>query len=111
MMGEDWLAVVNDSLTGGLLPISCRMAVLTLLPTKGDPVEVKNWRPVALMCTDYKMLSKALSTRLREVMGQITRTYCVPDRQRGDNISLILDVLGVSRAVGLNAGQRFTPSM
>ena len=107
MLGEDWLEVANDSLTGGLLPISCRRAVLTLLPKKGDPREVKNWRPVALLCTDYKILSKALSNRLREVMGQIIHTdqsYCVPGRQIGDNISLIRDFLDVSRAIGLDAG-------
>lgn len=97
MLGEDWLAVVNDSLTGGLLLISCRRAVLTLLPKKGDHREVKNWRPVALLCTDYKILSKALSNRLREVMGQIIhsdQSCCVPGRQIGDIISPIRDFFG-----------------
>ena len=65
-------------------------------------MEVKNWRPVALMYTDYKILSKALSNRLREVMWQIIHTdqsFCVPGRQIEDNISR-----DVSRAIGLNAG-------
>ena len=40
-------------------------------------------------------------------MGQIInmdQSYCVPDRQIGDNISRILDFLDVSRAFGLDAG-------
>ncbi|KAJ3582861.1 hypothetical protein NHX12_000164, partial [Muraenolepis orangiensis] len=66
VMGEDLLMVLRDSLTGGQLPLSCRRAVLTLLPKKGDLMEIKNWRPVSLLCTEYKLLSKVLATRLRE---------------------------------------------
>ncbi|KAK1884961.1 putative 149 kDa protein [Dissostichus eleginoides] len=46
-----------------------------------DLQEIKNWRPVSLLCTDYKLLSRALSSRLRKVMDQVvdrTQTYCVP---------------------------------
>lgn len=61
---EDLLSVLRDSPNKGELPLSCRRAVLTLLPKKGDLQEMKNWRPVALLCTDYKLLSKVLATRL-----------------------------------------------
>ena len=60
-MGEDLLTVFNESFKDLVLPISCRRAVITLLPKKGDLQEIKNWRPVSLLCTDYKILSKALS--------------------------------------------------
>lgn len=36
-VGEDMLEVTNDSLNHGVLPLSCKRAVLTLLPKKGDP--------------------------------------------------------------------------
>ncbi len=39
-------AGANDSLGSGKLPLSSRRAVITLLPKKGDLLEVKNWRPV-----------------------------------------------------------------
>ncbi len=45
-IGEDLLEVLNGSLDEGLLPLSCRRAVLTLLPKKGDLTDIKNWRPV-----------------------------------------------------------------
>ena len=64
VIGGDLLLVLKDSFNKGQLPLSCRNAVLTLLPKK-DPQEIKNWRPVALLCTDYKLLSKVLPTRLR----------------------------------------------
>ncbi len=60
------LEVLNDSSAGGLLPLSCRRAVLTLLPKKGDMTDIKCWRPVSLLCSDYKLLSKVLANRLAE---------------------------------------------
>lgn len=94
--GDDLLEVLNESLNGGQLPQSCKKAVLTLLPKKGDLKEIKNWRPVALLCADYKILSKTLANRLKKVMGMIIHideSYCIPKRSIVDNISLIRDVL------------------
>ncbi len=43
----------------GVLPTSCQHAVLSLLPKKGDLALLKNWRPVALLTTEYKYLQNA----------------------------------------------------
>ncbi|KAI3375656.1 hypothetical protein L3Q82_003720 [Scortum barcoo] len=99
VLGEDLLEVFNDCLERGRLPLSCRRAVITLLPKKGDLQELKNWRPVSLLCTDYKILPKVLASRLREVMASIIhpdQTYCVPGRLISDNVTLIRDILEVS---------------
>ncbi len=96
VIGEDLLAVLNDSLTHECLPLSCRRAVLTLLAKTGDLQLIKNWRPVSLLCTDYKLLSKVLASRLSKVMEQVVhpdQTYCVPGRLISDNIVLILSKL------------------
>ncbi|KAK3550685.1 hypothetical protein QTP70_002399 [Hemibagrus guttatus] len=84
-------------------------AVLTLLPKKGDLTHLKNWRPVSLLCTDYKLLSKALASRLTKVMERLIprQTYCVPDRSIFDNVYLIRDILDVSRLLGLKTGLIF----
>ncbi len=76
--------------------MSSRRAVITLLPKKGDLLEVKNWRPVSLLCSDYKILSKALANRLAKIIDQVVhpdQTYCVPGRSIFDNITLIRDIL------------------
>lgn len=107
IIGEDLLAVLKDSLANGRLPLSCRRAVLTLLPKKGDLQLLKNWRPVSLLCTDYKLLSKALANRLVKVMEQIVlpdQTYCVPGRLISDNIVLIRDLLEIAKLFGLKMG-------
>ncbi|KAK3569498.1 hypothetical protein QTP86_031670 [Hemibagrus guttatus] len=69
VIGQDVLDVLRDSILRGELPLSCRRAVLTLLPKKGDLTHLKNWRPVSLLCTDYKLLSKALASRLTKYTG------------------------------------------
>ncbi|XP_044227204.1 uncharacterized protein LOC122995885 [Thunnus albacares] len=107
VLGEDLLEVVTSSLERGRLPLSCRRAVITLLPKKGDLQELKNWRPVSLLCTDYKILSKVLASRLREVMASVIhtdQTYCVPGRLISDNVTLIRDVLEVSSSLAVDTG-------
>ncbi|KAJ3599771.1 hypothetical protein NHX12_033727 [Muraenolepis orangiensis] len=88
----------------GSLPASCRRVVLSLLPKKGDLALLKNWRPVALLTVDYKVLSRALSNRLKgilEMVIQQDQTYCIPDRTIMDNIFFMRDVC---RAHGVNVG-------
>ncbi|KAI3358257.1 hypothetical protein L3Q82_003259 [Scortum barcoo] len=107
ILAADILDVFNESLTYGSMPVSCRRAVLTLLPKKGNLQDIKNWRPVSLLCVDYKLLSKALANRLREAMEQVIhrdQTYCVPGRSMVDNVYLIRDVLEVSSSLGIDTG-------
>lgn len=49
VLGDDLLEMLNDSLTRGLVPMSCRRAVITLLPKKGGLKNIKNWRAVSLL--------------------------------------------------------------
>uniref|UniRef100_H3C6P6 Reverse transcriptase domain-containing protein n=1 Tax=Tetraodon nigroviridis TaxID=99883 RepID=H3C6P6_TETNG len=101
ILGQDLHSVLLECLRTGSLPVSCRRAVLSLLPKKGDLALLKNWRPVALLCTDYKVLSRALSNRLKESLSFIIhsdQTYCIPDRSIMDNIFLIRDLIDVCRA-------------
>ncbi|KAK3512767.1 hypothetical protein QTP70_025123 [Hemibagrus guttatus] len=70
VIGQEVLDVLRDSIRRGELPLSCRRAVLTLLPKKGDLTHLKNWHPVSLLCTDCKLLSKALASRLTKGVGR-----------------------------------------
>ena len=58
ILAQDILDVFNESLVSGSLPLFCWRAVITLLPKKGNLQDIKNWCPVSLPCTDYKILSK-----------------------------------------------------
>lgn len=69
VLGQDLYEVFLESFNQGILPLSCRRAVLTLIPKKGDLGLLKNWRPVSLLCTDFKILSK--SNKLKKCMVTI----------------------------------------
>lgn len=59
-----------------------------------------------MLCSDYKILSKALADRLGWVLDQIIhsdQTYCVPGRKIFDNISLRRDILDNGK-IFLNVG-------
>lgn len=69
ILSQDILEVFIKSLTTSSLPLSCRR-VVPLLPKKGNVHYTKNWCPVLLLCTDYKILSQALAVRLKEALEQ-----------------------------------------
>ena len=80
----------------GLLSLDQRRGILTLLP-KGDkdPKYLKNWRPLTLLNTDYKILAKVLSNRLQNVISKIIhndQVGYIKGRQLSFNCRKILDV-------------------
>ncbi len=60
-LGQDFSEVAKECFENGFLPSSCRRAVLSLLPKKGDLGFLKNWRPVSLLCTDLYNFGKMFS--------------------------------------------------
>ena len=96
LLKNDLLSVLQYAITSGNLPNSFHKAVITLIPKKGDPADIANWRPVSLLNNDYKIFAKALANRLKLCIGDIIhhdQSYCVPGRTIYDNIILIRDVI------------------
>ncbi|CAM2118491.1 unnamed protein product [Caretta caretta] len=83
VLGPDRVTVWGESFQSGVLPLSCRRAMLALLPKKGDVRDLRNWRPVSLLSTDYKVVAKAISLRLGSMLADVIhpdQTYTVPGR-------------------------------
>ena len=74
-----------------------RMGILNLIPKKDkDPRYLANWRPVSLLTTDYKILTKALAQRLQKVIHKIInpdQVGYIKGRYIGENIRIIFDLL------------------
>ena len=63
---------INYAIKTGRLHSSARRGVLTLLPKKGrDILYLKSWRPISLLTVDFKIYSKALANRIKQVLPSI----------------------------------------
>ena len=59
---DDLCQVFNQCFENGELCPSMRRGIITLLPKQGkDNLYLKNWRPISLLNTDYKILAKVLA--------------------------------------------------
>lgn len=88
--------VIDESLRRQTLPTSATKSVVSLLPKKGDLLSIENWRPISVLTTDYKIIAKAVSTRLSQVISTIVdpdQSYAVPGRTIYDNLHLYRDVI------------------
>ena len=98
--------VFNTCFNDGKLCPSMKRGIITLLPKKGkDTLLLKNWRPISLLNTDYKILAKVLSTRLQKVLPSIIhgdQTGFLKDRYVGENIRLLLDSIDFCKKYSLN---------
>ena len=77
-------------------PKSWNQAIITLIPKKGDINYQKYWRPISLLCVDYKIITKILANRLKYILRDIisTEKNCsIPNRTIFDNLSLIRDII------------------
>lgn len=96
LLGADMVAVFNESLTLGKLALSQRTGIITLLFKKGNRLDPKNWRPISLLCTDYKILAKVLTFRLKSVIASVIspmQTCGIPGRFSGESVRLFQDAI------------------
>ena len=74
-----------------------RRGIITLIPKKGkDSTRLKNWRPLTLLNTDYKILAKLFAYRIKGLLESIIhsdQTGFVSSRYIGTNINRILNVM------------------
>jgi hypothetical protein len=55
----------------GNLTHNFRSASIRLIPKKGDCTALKNWRPISLLSNFYKIISRAINTRLTKYINRI----------------------------------------
>lgn len=63
---------LHFSIEEGLLSDQQRTGIITLIPKKGlDRRYLTNWRPITLLNSDVKILSKALATRIQSCITEV----------------------------------------
>ena len=106
LVADDLMDVYREVLSSGRLGASQRTGVIRLLYKKGDRCDLRNWRPITLLTTDYKILAKALPTRLSRDMPTVIhgdQTCSVPGRSIRDSCRLLQDVVDYCEAIDQEA--------
>ena len=98
-------SLINAKNTGKL-SIDQKRGIINLIPKKDkDPRYIKNWRPISLLNTDYKIITKTLANRIKKVLPKIInpdQVAYLKDRFIGQNIRTILDVMGYTKLADKN---------
>ena len=86
---------VKEELTG-----SMKSGIISMIRKK-DPndTDIAKWRPISLLCVDYKIITEALTTRLLPTLDEIIsieQSAAVPNRTIYNNLFTIRDVIEYS---------------
>ena len=104
LLVDDLLEVYGDIFSNERMSPTQRLGLIALLYKKGDRTEFKNWRPIFLLNTDYKILAKIFSKRLSKVLATIVdheQTCAVPNHTILTNRLLLRDIIDLSDEWGI----------
>ena len=71
MLVQPLTEVLQESFEREGLQPSFKQGIIKILYKKGDPREIRNYRPLTMLNTDYKILTKLLANRIMTVLDSI----------------------------------------
>ena len=88
---------LQQSITEGSFSQTLREAMITLIPKTGKPLDtLKGWRPISLLNVDFKIISTALTNRLKNVMNDLissSQSAYIKGRCIAENSRLVFDII------------------
>ena len=91
------LRSLNSGYNNGKLSICQRQGIITCIPKENKPKQfLKNWRPLTLLDTVYKIASGAIANRTKGVLDKLInkdQTGFIKGRYIGENTRLIYDLM------------------
>ena len=85
----------NSAFELGELSPSQRQAVITLIDKGKERTLIKNWRPISLLNTDYKIASKSIANRFKHLLPKLihhNQTGFIENRNIQENLRVISDI-------------------
>ena len=96
-LGVFVLRSLNHGYTIGELSITQKQGIITCIPKDNKPkIFLKNWRPLTLLDTVYKLASGTIANRIKTVLDDIInkdQTGFIKGRSIVENIRLIYDMM------------------
>jgi hypothetical protein len=91
------LNCLNESLEKGNFSVSQHQGLITCLPKEGKEKHfMKNWRPITLLCVDFKLASSCIANRLKPILQNIinqTQKYFLRGRYIGECVRIFSDLM------------------
>ena len=96
-ISDHLVEAMNVAFQNGELSSNHRRGIITLIPKKGkDSMLIKNWRPITLLCSDYKLVSKVIANRIKTHLPKLIdsdQNGFVKNRYIGQNIDLLCQII------------------
>ncbi len=96
-LGKFILRSINYGLNEGQMSITQKQGIITCIPKGDKPRQyLKNWRPISLLNTTYKLASSCIAERIKTVLPKLVsndQTGFIPGRYIGEDTRLIYDIL------------------
>ena len=97
LISEPFIQCINECFEKCEMSCSQKQAVITLIEKKGkDRSFLDNWRPISLVNVDAKIMSKAIATRIKNVLPNIihhNQTGFIEDRYIGETVRSVFDIM------------------
>ena len=104
ILGTDLVNVLNSFYLSGVMSLTQRRGLISLIFKKRDRLDPRNWRPITLLNVDHKLAARVVAGRLLKVIHLIVakdQGCGVPGRFIGENVSIIRDVVSLASRTGV----------
>ncbi|MCO5556756.1 hypothetical protein L7F22_010308 [Adiantum nelumboides] len=85
------------------MPQSMSSGIISLISKGGDASTLRQWRPITLMSSVYKILARMITSRLRSFLPDLihsSQTGFVQDRSILDNVVTFYEAVEWARQTG-----------
>jgi hypothetical protein len=86
------------------MPEEVNHIAIVMIPKKNDPEELKDFRPISLCNVIYKVVSKCIANRLRQILDMIispTQSAFIPGRLISDNALMAFECIHAIQTGGV----------
>ncbi|GJV57301.1 RNA-directed DNA polymerase, eukaryota [Tanacetum coccineum] len=106
IMGQDIVAAVTEFVSTGKFPPGCNSTFIALIPKIHDAKIIKDFRPISLIGSIYKIIAKILANRLILVIPDLineVQTAFFPNRQILDGPFILNELISWCKHKKVNA--------
>ena len=107
LIKSEMTQMTNDVLNNGMITESQGTALIKLIPKHRKPKKITDYRPVSLLCTDYKIVAGVIAARLQITLQNSIgheQVGGVPGRNIVSNLTTIRDTIQLVSERGTHGG-------